>query len=237
MRKYQLKLVTMYIAHSAQTFRLVKMAPTGRRRGRPAGSGRTRSASLLGRVGRRVLARAVAEPRKKHQAPDAGRPGEEPEGLAPVKPPSSTSRTQTNGVSPPMNRAASQTAPWANPRSVRREPVVQGPRHVRERPGLAHPEQELHPDQHAEPDDDDSEPGRPARRTRSAPTKKRPPQDDPQQRLARPVRVAHPPGRDLEAGVGELEGDQDPEEVGLRRGRRPPSCPSWRCRTWPGRGT
>src|SRR5262249_13225103 len=34
-----------------------------------------------------------------------------------------------------------------------------------------------------------------------------------QERLAGPERVAHPPGRDLEAGVGELEGDQDPEEV------------------------
>src|SRR5262249_36144562 len=118
MRKYQLKLVTMYMPHSAQTLRLVKMARHGTPSWAPCGarpdSTSTCSAALVEACSRGWF----RNHQRKTRHHNAATPANNHNACRQLNPPSSTSKTQMNGVRPPMNRADSQSAPWANPRSV-----------------------------------------------------------------------------------------------------------------------
>ena len=224
--KYQLKLVTMYMAHRASTFRLREDLPPRHpvvaACGGPAGLDQV----ALGLVGRRVLVRVVAEPEVEDDAPDAGEQRRTARSACRQdSPPSSTSSTQISGVSPPMNRADIQIVPWATPRWVAGNQLYRARVMFGNAPASPDPEQELGHDQHQEGDERRSSRttaiavGKISPMTGLKAHEERPPDDEAQDGLARAEPVAQVAGRDLEAGVGDLEGDQHPEEVAT--GSRP----------------
>ena len=118
MMKYQLKLVTMYIAHNAQTLRLVKI----RRHGTPSCPA---AGALPARINSRsawLVAECSSGRSRNHQvniATQATATAEKTHSVCRQSSPRPAVRqTQMNGVIPPMNRADSQTDPCAKPRSV-----------------------------------------------------------------------------------------------------------------------
>src|SRR5687767_197392 len=116
MRKYQLKFVTMYIRHRAQTLGLEKIRPHGTAsRGGAAPFPvriRMRSASFVERSSSgRLRNRAThATHQRTASAANSQRVCRQ------SSPTTAVRKTQMNGVSPPMNRAAIHTAPLANAR-------------------------------------------------------------------------------------------------------------------------
>ena len=149
MMKYQLKLVTMYMAHRARTFRFVKILRQGTPWCPTCGVAAHVDQISLGLVGGRMLVRVIAKPEVEHDAPDAGEGGEQPESLSPRQPTEFHEQHPGQRSKPTHETGGQPDRTLGDAALTGREPVVESTSDIRERPRFSHSEHELGKDEQA----------------------------------------------------------------------------------------
>ena len=162
-----------------------------------------------------MFLRPVAEPPGEHRHPGDRHRGEDPQRLPPVQSQAGRQADPDERRHPPHEPGRQPDRPLREAALGAREPVVDRPGDVWERPGLPHAKEELQSHQHAEGDQHRLGPRDGIAGEGRQPDKRRPPDHDADEGLAGPVGVAHPAAGDLEQGIGQLEEDQDQVKVPL----------------------